>query len=147
MAMMELSEIGVASFPAGDLVEYEEFAFVGTSRSGEGEVQSTGIRLVMPKVVRVTPSALSKLGRRFLGAEVFDDYGALLVYRQISEADNDFIKCIGELPNLKSIHYYKNTIDDSLIRRVRTEYSEITVTLLDAEAPKDTNGDPMFVKL
>lgn len=143
LAMQTLSQLGVAAVPLGDTVDYDDFTFAGTTQSNQSFSQS-GVRLVLPKVAKAKPSRLSVLGRRVLGSAIFDDYGTLLVYRPISNEGN-FLNQLGDLPNIKSVHYYQNTVDDSLVDQIKQKHPGISLKPLDADAPKDTNGNSVLV--
>jgi len=147
MAMLALADIGVASFPAGVAVEYEEFTFSGSTSVGLPLPGSqTAVHLVMPKEAQPTPSRMPALGRRIFGSEMFDDYGTLLVYKPIADGNEQLLQRIGELPSLDSIHYYQNTISPSLLNRIKSEHPEIALKALSVEAPIDANGNPVLVK-
>ena len=139
LAMQALLQLGVAAVPLGDTVDYDDFTFTGTTRSDQ-----SGVRLVLPKVVKAKPSKLSGLGRRVLGSAIFDDYGTLLVYKPISN-DGNFLNQLADLPNINSVHYYQNTVDDSLIDQIKQKHPRISLNPLDADAPKDSNGNSVLV--
>ena len=91
----------------------------------------------MPIIAQVPPSAISSFGRRVFGDQMFDDYGTLLVQGAISDQTQSFLDSLEDLPNIHSIHYYEHTIDDSLLHKIRTWNPRITLTPLNAVAPKD----------
>ena len=143
LAMRALSQLGVTAVPLGDTVDYDDFTFTGTTRSDQSSAQSS-VRLVLPKVAKAKPSKLSGLGRRVLGSAIFDDYGTLLVYKPISN-DGDFLNQLDDLPNVNSVHYYQNTVDDSLVDQIKQKHPRISLRPLDADAPKDTSGNSVLV--
>ena len=132
-ASIALSKLGVTAFSIGDEVEFQHFT---VTASGEGPT-----KIVMPIIAQVPPSAISSFGRRVFGDQMFDDYGTLLVQGAISDQAQPFLDSLEDLPNIHSIHYYENTIDDSLLHESRTRNPRITLIPLNAVAPKDLMGN------
>ena len=132
-AAASLMEVGVTPLKTTETVSFQDFTFTGT--------EGNAMKISLPSISKSATGKVEELARRFLGGKVFDDYGTIVVHESIGEQRELFLNQLEDLPAIKTVFYYPNTIDGNLIQELKKTKRDIRLEEVEGDVPRDANGN------
>ena len=126
-AVGSLAEMGINAFPSNCSFEFQEFTFSGSS--------SDPAKIALPVVSIAKPSGLNWAGRKIFGDAIFSDFSTIIVQERITGAPSELQHHISNLPNLKTLYYYENTLDSVVLKKLMQSNPKLGIEELVGSPP------------